>query len=349
MPRALKRGKKCGACERRSPNTLLTAVSHSNHAEVALYIFCDSCAASRDRFLPEFRFFKFGIASIENDHESESVANVPSLRDLAMRSIVIGMANEAPGVDARSLKNQIPERTRSLLLQAYLDFIRLRQGRFRELLERNCWSDEDVSCLDLGSTNVQPNELKALQYFCKSIRLNKLGLSWNTLGVGGSVRLSSILWSDNIVEINLSWTKIKSEGAIALSKPLAASKRLQVLDLSGNAIKAAGAVSLARAVEANASLETLNLAFNSIGATGAGALARALLRNQVLRRLNLRGNCIGADGASAFAQVFRVNDALQDVNFMDNQMGPEGAANIARYFKGSIPQLIRAVYRPQES
>ena len=319
---------------------MVTAVSHEACSAVALYLFCSTCAAGAHTFLPEFRLHKFGISP------TKSTSQVPTLRELGMRSVVIGMANDAPGVDALTLKRRIPEPTRGELLSAYLDFIRLREGAFRQMLVRKGWADGDIGSLDFASTGVRSSELKALQYFCKSIRLNHLSLCWNRLGKEGAARMRSILSSDNIVRLDLAWTRLGSHGATTLAQAMGKCRRLLKLDLSGNKIDADGAFHIAHALAENEALEELVLAFNSIGSIGAGAIARALVCNQTLSRLDLRGNCIGAEGAKAFAQLFRVNPKLKDINLLDNEIGPEGAAELAKYYKGTIPQLIQTVYRP---
>lgn len=122
----------------------------------------------------------------------------------------------------------------------------------------------------------------------------------------------------NLRELNLNYTHIGDDGALALADcPYL--RNLRELDLRSNSISETGAVGLASPNLSN--LRTLNLSGNQIGWLGAAAVASPHLTN--LRELNLAFSGvedIGVDHVAASPHLA----SLQKLNLSGNHIGNSG-------------------------
>ena len=145
--------------------------------------------------------------------------------------------------------------------------------------------------------------------------LKKLDLSSCGLGEDAGPLLSNVLdeYGCPLERLDLRGNFLGSNGATALSKGLATTKTLKVLNLAQNVIGAKGMEALAEALARDtdegmdaattSSVEDLDLQHNGCGDDGCSALARHGLGN--LQRLLLGFNGIGASGARAIADALK--------------------------------------------
>ncbi len=126
-------------------------------------------------------------------------------------------------------------------------------------------------------------------------------ISENSIGVCGAKGKVSKAWkysldvSSKLEKLSLSYNTIGKDGATAIAESLKFNSTLQALNLRSNEIGDDGILAIAETLHINSSLQTLNLGSTSFGDDGARALGKALETNSTLQTLDLTWNGIGIE------------------------------------------------------
>jgi len=270
-------------------------------------------------------------------------SNVPTLSQITLRIICIGVANRVSYLSASNLALKLSSLEMNQVTNRLLDYNDIRSNKVRDAI--SVFRNKNTKGIEilLGSTKLKPEELTILEYFCQGTKIDKFNASWNRFGVKGAKEMERILKHDKVSSLDVSWNELGASGAGHICSPLRNSLNLQHLNLSSNQIGPGGCIYIADALQNNKSLQTLNLAFNDVLEEGAVLLSRALKHNSTLQELNLRSNQIGPGGAIALADMLRSHRNIQMLIVADNGIGEEGAEEIAKYFPGSISTLIKCI------
>ncbi|NXG67575.1 DRC5 protein, partial [Hemiprocne comata] len=137
----------------------------------------------------------------------------------------------------------------------------------------------------------------------------------------------NLLDHPSLVELNLSHSLIRDEGAQAIGKLINRS-RLEILDLCNNQIGHLGAQALAQALAKNSTLISLNLRLNRVEDKGGEAIGHALLTNTTLKSIHLGSNNLSEQTAILFSQVLAQNATLMSINFSCNNLGLVGGKQL---------------------
>ena len=92
---------------------------------------------------------------------------------------------------------------------------------------------------------------------------------------------------DTLQELNISNSKITSEGANMIAEAIKVNKILKKLDIRGNSISDDGAAAISNGLKCNISLQELDMSFNKITSKGAKLIAEAIKINRTLHTLYL--------------------------------------------------------------
>jgi len=158
--------------------------------------------------------------------------------------------------------------------------------------------------------------------FMKALHVNKslkkLDLSHNLIGdreeealvfpsfcTGGKAIASMLSVNSTLLDLNLSWNKIRKNSALILVKCLALNKTLTSLNLSSNNIGDYAAQHLANSLRKNTSMVKLDISYNGIMPKGTLVMSHALEENQALLDVSFEGNCIGEAGGKALLRAMR--------------------------------------------
>ena len=148
-----------------------------------------------------------------------------------------------------------------------------------------------------------------------------------------------------LLELDLSYNKIRDGGVTALAEALKGNTTLQVLNLDNNKISAVGATALAHALKGNATLQILYLYNNQISDEGVTALAHALRGNTTLQKLYLYDNQISDEGATALAHALQGNTTMQKLYLGNNEISDEGVTALGSLLHGNPMLSIYACGR----
>ena len=135
--------------------------------------------------------------------------------------------------------------------------------------------------------------------------------------------------------INLKYSSVGAEGAIALAVALKANSVVESLNLCNNEIGEQGGKAIASALTSCKSLTFLDLSTNQLGAGAGSALADALRGNKSLRELRLSGNNFRDRTIEALCTSLSKskNKALEFLDLSHNNIGSRGAAAIGVLLK----------------
>ena len=158
--------------------------------------------------------------------------------------------------------------------------------------------------------------------FMKAVQVNKslkkLDLSHNLIGdreeecavfpsftTGGRAIARMLTMNTTLVDLNLSWNKIRKDSALVLVKCLSQNKTLTSLNLSSNNIGDIAVQHLANALRQNTSMIRLDVSYNGIMPKGTLVMAHALEENRSMIDCSFEGNCIGESGGKALLRAMR--------------------------------------------
>ncbi|KAF8972392.1 hypothetical protein BGZ46_010123 [Entomortierella lignicola] len=175
--------------------------------------------------------------------------------------------------------------------------------------------------------------------------LTTLNLGFSSIGNEGAIALSEAL-KTNTTLTNLSTqdqhqfdhfglgdNSIGNSEAFALSEALKTNTALTTLHLNDNSIGNEGAIALSEALATNTTLTALNLSDNSIGNSDTFTLSGVLMINTTLTTLDLRFNSIGNSEAFALSDALKTNTTLTVLYLSDNSIGNEGALALSEALK----------------
>ena len=154
--------------------------------------------------------------------------------------------------------------------------------------------------------------------------LKEVDLHGNNFGVGAGLAFAKTLdqrYSKCTIEdLDLSWTQIRKEGAVAIAQAIAHNTTLEKLDLSYCAFGDNGTMHMMESLRTNRTMNWLEMDNNQIKGRGALVIANSLEENKTLTYLQLWDNPLGKSGGRAMLRcVARTGDVrsidLENCNF----------------------------------
>lgn len=133
------------------------------------------------------------------------------------------------------------------------------------------------------------------QFLRENLGVHSLELRGNSISSEGLRQLASVFRGQNFIRnISLEWNNI-GDGVGALTESLIYSNNLQNLDLRNNRIGPDGASYISRFIETSSSIVKIDLRWNEIGVLGAKKLLSSISRSRSLKTIDLSGNKIPED------------------------------------------------------
>ena len=139
---------------------------------------------------------------------------------------------------------------------------------------------------------------------------NKIGEAENLNSVMPDITTGSEALADMLVDescalesLDLSWNKIRLDGAVSLAGSLATNKSLTQLDLSYNALGNEAGLVLGESLIENRCLKYLTLKNNGIDTCACFTICQAVIENFCIKDVCLDGNPIGEMGAKALMAI----------------------------------------------
>ncbi|XP_025225524.1 NLR family CARD domain-containing protein 3 [Theropithecus gelada] len=177
----------------------------------------------------------------------------------------------------------------------------------------------------------------------KDCRIQKIRLSSNSIGDGGSKALAEALKVNQGLEsLDLQSNSISDAGVAALMGALCTNQTLLSLSLRENSISPEGGQAIAHALCTNSTLKNLDLTANLLHDQGAQAIAVAVRENHTLTSLHLQWNFIQAGAAQALGQALQLNRSLTSLDLQENAIGDDGACAVAHALK--VNTALTALY-----
>ena len=192
-------------------------------------------------------------------------------------------------------------------------------------------STTSLEILYIGGNDIS---VESIDLLCKGLSANssmrRLDMGYCHLTTSHCVCLGQLLRHPihcKIVELDLRWCSMTSDGVGEVVSGLSDNHTLRELNLSYNQIGSEGAVAMATMLKRNSSLEALYLVRCSIGSSGGVELGVALERNKTLRELGLNLNAIGDDGVRGLCVGLENNSSLEVLHLAgDESLGEEGVS-----------------------
>merc|ERR1712137_30105 len=129
-------------------------------------------------------------------------------------------------------------------------------------------------------------------------------------------------------------SRLKVDGAEALSYGLRYLKNLRELDLASNSIPPEGLIAILEALQECTELEVLNLNDNSLKAEGVSALISLIQKLPKLRSLNIGDNSLEDSGCLEFLQGIKDSaPLLESLDMSYNEMNNDGATLLIELLK----------------
>jgi Ran GTPase-activating protein (RanGAP) involved in mRNA processing and transport len=139
----------------------------------------------------------------------------------------------------------------------------------------------------------------------------------------------------NLVQLELTGSKLTNSDLHSISTYLKYAKRLKILDLSSNTITEDGALYLGEALRLNNTIEELNLSHNNL-ASGTKYIVKSLISNKTLRAFNLSKNGIEDKDIECFDTLWNTMRTLQvDIDLSSNKITDTGAGVLANLLKNT--------------
>uniref|UniRef100_A0A1I8FCE1 Leucine rich repeat containing 74A n=1 Tax=Macrostomum lignano TaxID=282301 RepID=A0A1I8FCE1_9PLAT len=148
-------------------------------------------------------------------------------------------------------------------------------------------NNNSLAKLDLSHNSITDKEAA---FVCKllenNIHLKQLILSKNAIECNDGGMESALGYNDTLEVLDLSWNRIREEGANSLTKGLYANNGLKDLDLSWNGFSDRSCQGLVTALRKNFVLEKLRLRHNRMSGRSALAIVQTLQQNSSLTTLD---------------------------------------------------------------
>jgi Ran GTPase-activating protein (RanGAP) involved in mRNA processing and transport len=194
--------------------------------------------------------------------------------------------------------------------------------------------------LNLSGVDFQPDDITVVfEILAFNKEVTVVDLSWNDLRMRGIAISEWMQDATQLLELNLSNTKIEDQNALAENiadglKPLI---NLTTLNLSNNNIGVDGLQFLSFAIKALTSLKILDLSCNPVTrrlqnhtsgdnyySAGVAKLAESLATCEKLQELNLHKCSLGDEGAIEIAECLQYLSDLRSINLVDNYIDAHG-------------------------
>ena len=168
-----------------------------------------------------------------------------------------------------------------------------------------------------------------LKHLVKIPKLLKLNLANNPLGSISASFLHVSPVADTLKHLDLRATGMGIEDCKILSRILALSSTLEVLNVSDNDLPSEAIETIISGLQQNTSLKELLMWNSHFSLQNCISLASALRRHP-LQHIALTHCSIDADGASIFADVLSKNSAMRKFDMSGNPIGTKGATALAK-------------------
>lgn len=198
----------------------------------------------------------------------------------------------------------------------------------------------DVQHETLQTLNVASNPLSHVGFshlvhpLSTSSRVVHLDLTDTKLGSNGARLIANLLRNNSCIQdLRLGNNNLGTKGLKALVNEVATHPTLERLDISNNAIKYRGVALLAQALmnntqQSQSQLRHLDITSNQIGPQGMSALAKMLILDRRLTSLRCGTNDLGPEGSDHLALVLKHNYTLQELSMEENGIGPDAASRL---------------------
>ena len=209
-----------------------------------------------------------------------------------------------------------------------------------------------ISVMNIRDNEITSAGVNQLLKIPQLLKIRRLNVSFNLLGIGSAVSLLKSLLVNNLEELTLDATGIGVEDCHALSELLSSSQTLRTIFISYNDFLPEAVEHIITGLKHHTMLEELDMRrsqFNlpncislasvtqpprhlyldycHIDDEGAIELARLLDLNTVTA-LYLQGNPIGVKGASTFAEKLPQNTSLKILDLRQESIGLEGTQKL---------------------
>ncbi|OMJ85977.1 hypothetical protein SteCoe_12611 [Stentor coeruleus] len=151
------------------------------------------------------------------------------------------------------------------------------------------------------------------QFLHENISVYNLELRGNNISSEGLRHLGNVFRGQNFIRsISLEWNNI-GDGIGALTESLIYSNNLQNLDLRNNRIGPEGASYISKFIENSTSIVKIDLRWNEIGVLGAKKLLSSISQSRSLKIIDLSGNKIPEDLILQIEQQLKGEEKLKKI------------------------------------
>ncbi len=174
--------------------------------------------------------------------------------------------------------------------------------------------------LDISRNSISDDGIKSL---AEHLDIKILCLNHNTFGIAGGRAIADNLKKRNVElkELDLSWSDISSDAAIAIAAGLEYCKSLKRLDLTSNKIGDSGVKEISKRLKFCEKLVNVSLQSNMISSDGAIVLVKGLkFSKNSLQSMDLSENQLGDDGAKALGECLGHCRKLQSINLTSEML-----------------------------
>jgi len=167
----------------------------------------------------------------------------------------------------------------------------------------------------------------------------QLDLSYTPIGIEGALALSHALkisttWRKNLTHLNLTYSAI-GWGHMHLLSQLLETRQLRSLDLSGNWLGDESIVRIFRLMRKAKFLQVLRLRWNGITERYAAKIATASRSCKSLFELDLGGNWLKSTGATRLSRGLNGHQSLRRLRIDHNSIDSEGFKDVAKALRNN--------------
>ena len=245
-------------------------------------------------------------------------------------------SKQATTTTSESKKQSSPKKKQQQQQQVSKEFAKL-ETLLKEFAKER-WNSNDLYLrkgLTKSSGSLRDQIPKIASYIRAKKSLRRVNFSNNALDDSALKILCSGLADSNVSVVDLSANDISAEGAKYLASLLRKKNcALIELNLGYNRLNSEGIQHLAKALETNTSLKTLHVERNNLDNQASKAIGAILSQNKSLLRLNAsRALFDKSEGYDQIANGLRANTTLQSIRLHRCKLGPDGARAIAAALK----------------
>ncbi|XP_023641240.1 RAN GTPase-activating protein 2 [Capsella rubella] len=154
--------------------------------------------------------------------------------------------------------------------------------------------------------------------------LTVINLSYTNLENEGAIALVNALKSSvpSLQVIEMAGNNITDEAAPAIAACLAAKRHLKKCNLSQNDLEDEGCVEIVKSME-DLELEYVDMSYNKLTREGALSLAPVVVKKESFKMLNIYGNMISARGIDEVKEIFKNCPNLLGPSDENDSLGEE--------------------------